>query len=269
MMTSPAVAQKKAAPVKSLRVYIFDCGTIKGLDPTLFQFKKEDLKDANMVVPCYLVVHPKGTLMWDVGVIPDSAFKGNGGASQPLLMATASSPKPLLPQLAALGYRPVDITYVAFSHYHSDHVANANAFAGSTWLVHPTEWEAMFAAKPEDQSAYNLLKNSKTISLPNTDYDVFGDGTVVIKYAPGHTPGHQVLWLKLPKTGPVLIAGDLWHYPEERTANKVPNIESNREQTFASRAATEAFLKQSGSQLWIEHNPETFGRLKKAPDYME
>ena len=269
MMTSSALAQKKAAPVKSLRVYIFDCGTIKGLDPSLFQFKKEDLKDANMVVPCYLVVHPKGTLMWDVGVIPDSAFKGNVPASQPLLMATASSPKPLLPQLAALGYRPADITYVAFSHYHSDHVANANAFAGSTWLVHPTERDAMFAAKPEDQSAYNLLKNSKTISLPNTDYDVFGDGTVVIKYAPGHTPGHQVLWLKLPKTGPVLIGGDLWHYPEERTANKVPNIESDREQTFASRAAMEAFLKQSGSQLWIEHNPATFARLKKAHGYME
>ena len=262
-----ALAQKKAVPVKSLRLYIFDCGAIKGLDPSLFQFKKEDLKDANMVVPCYLVVHPKGTLMWDVGVIPDRAFKGNAPASQPLLMATASSPKPLLPQLKALGYQPADITYVAFSHYHGDHVANANAFAASTWLVHPTEREAMFAAK--DQSAYNLLENSKTISLPDTDYDVFGDGTVVIKYAPGHTPGHQVLALNLPNTGPVLIAGDLWHYPEERTANKAPQIESNREQTLASRAAMETFLKQSGAQLWIEHNPETFNRLKKAPNYIE
>lgn len=269
MSAQPTLGQKRATPVKSLRLYIFDCGMIKRFDPSLFQFKKEDLKDADMVVPCYLVVHPKGTLMWDVGVIPDSAFKENAPASQPLLMATASSPKPLLPQLAALGYRPADITYVAFSHYHGDHVANANAFAGSTWLVHPTERNAMFATKPEDQSAYNLLKNSKTISLPNTDYDVFGDGTVVIKYAPGHTPGHQVLALRLPKTGPVLIAGDLWHYPEERTANKAPQIESNREQTFASRAAMEAYLKQSGAQLWIEHNPETFNRLKKTPDYIE
>jgi len=269
MTSQPALAQKAAAPVKSLRLYIFDCGVIQGFDPSLFEFKKEDLKDANMVVPCYLVVHPKGTLMWDVGVIPDSAFAGNAPASQPLLMATASSPKPLLPQLAALGYRLADITYVAFSHYHSDHVANANAFAGSTWLVHPTEREAMFAVKPEDQSAYNLLKDSKTVSLPNTDYDVFGDGTVVIKYAPGHTPGHQVLALRLPKTGLVLIAGDLWHYPEERNAKKAPPIESNREQTFESRAAMEAYLRQSGAQLWIEHNPETFNRLKKAPDYIE
>jgi N-acyl homoserine lactone hydrolase len=269
LITQPALSQKKAEPVKSLRLYLFDCGMIRGFDPALFQFKKEDLKDADMVVPCYLVVHPKGTLMWDVGVIPDSAFKNGAPASQPLLMAKSSSSKPLAPQLVALGYPPSSITYVAFSHYHSDHVANANAFASSTWLVHPTERQAMFAVKPEEQTAYVQLKNSKTVSLPETDYDVFGDGSVVIKYAPGHTPGHQVLFLRLPKTGPVLVGGDLWHYPEERGSNKVPPIESSKEQTLASRAAMEAFLKQSGAQLWIEHNPPTFDRLKKAPSYIE
>ena len=86
LITQPALSQKKAEPVKSLRLYVFDRGTIRGLDPALFQFKKEDLKDTNMVVPCYLVAHPKGTLMWDVGVIPDSAFKDDAPASQPLLI---------------------------------------------------------------------------------------------------------------------------------------------------------------------------------------
>ena len=263
------LAQKKAEPVKSLRVYLFDCGMIKGLDPSEYQLKKEDMKSTDMVVPCYLIVHPKGTLMWDVGVIPDSAFKGEAPVSHSNGSVTISSPKPLLPQLAALGYRPEDITYVAFSHYHSDHTANANAFAGSTWLVHAAEREAMFAVKPERQSAYNLLRNSKTVLLPDTDYDVFGDGTVIIKSAPGHTPGHQVLALKLPQTGPVLIAGDLWHYPGERSVNKAPQSEANQEQTMASRAAMEAFLKQSGAQLWIEHDPVTFNRLNKAPDYIQ
>jgi N-acyl homoserine lactone hydrolase len=267
MVAKPSPAQKKAEPVKSLRVYLFDCGMIKGLNPSEYQLKKEDMKSTDMVVPCYLIVHPKGTLMWDVGVIPDSAFNGEAPVSQSHGSVTLSSPKPLLPQLAALGYPPEDITYVAFSHYHSDHTANANAFAGATWLVHAAEREAMFAARPEQQSAYNQLKNSKTVLLPNTDYDVFGDGTVIIKSAPGHTPGHQVLELKLPKAGPVLIAGDLWHYPGERTVNKAPQSEANKEQTMASRAAMEAFLKQSGAQLWIEHDPATFNRLKKAPDY--
>ena len=269
MAAKPSFAQKKADPVKSLRVYLFDCGMIKGLNPSEYQLKKEDMKSTDMVVPCYLIVHPKGTLMWDVGVIPDSAFKGDAPVSQSHGSVTLSSPKPLLPQLAALGYPPEDITYVAFSHYHSDHTANANAFAGSTWLVHAAEREAMFTVKPEQQSAYDRLKNSKTVLLPNTDYDVFGDGTVIVKSAPGHTPGHQVLALKLPKTGPVLIAGDLWHYPGERSVNQAPKSEANREQTMASRAAMEAFLKQSGAQLWIEHDIIANAKLKKAPAFYD
>ena len=261
--------QKTAAPVKSLRVYLFDCGLIKGEDPLTYGLNQGDVKNAEMVVPCYLIVHPKGTMIWDAGVIPDSAFKGDNPVTESEDGDTVSSPRPLLPQLAALGYPPEKITYVAFSHYHFDHVANANAFAGSTWLVHAAERDAMFAASPKEQAAYNRLRNSKTIILKNADYDVFGDGTVVIKSAPGHTPGHQVLALKLPKTGPVLIAGDLWHYVAERTASRPPQDEANKEQTLASRAAMETYLKQSGAQLWIEHDPATFHRLKKAPDYIE
>ena len=262
-----SLAQRTAAPVTSLRVYLFDCGLIKGEDPIGYGLNKGDVKNTDMVVPCYLVVHPKGTLMWDVGLIPDSEFKGD----KPVTSSDGSetAPRPLLPQLAALRYRPENITYVAFSHYHSDHTANANAFASCTWLVHAAERDAMFTASPEHQSTYNRLRNSKTVILPNTDYDVFGDGTVIIKSAPGHTPGHQVLALKLPRTGPVLIAGDLWHYAAERTAARAPQGEANKEQTIASRAAMEAYLKQSGAQLWIEHDPETFNRLKKAPDYNE
>jgi glyoxylase-like metal-dependent hydrolase (beta-lactamase superfamily II) len=263
----PSLAEKIAAPVTSLRVYLFDCGLIKGEDPTAYGLKKGDVKDPDMVVPCYLIVHPEGTLMWDVGVIPDSAFQAGKPATKSFDSDTVTSPKPLLPQLAALGYPPQNITYIAFSHYHFDHVANANAFAGSTWLVHATERDAMFAANPKEQIAYDHLRHSKTVILPNTDYDVFGDGTVVIKYAPGHTPGHQVLALKLPKTGPVLIAGDLWHYAAERKVASAPEGEANGQQTLASRAAMEAYLKQSGAQLWIEHDPRTFQRLKKAPDY--
>src|ERR1700733_14417674 len=63
-----------ATPPSTLRLYVFDCGVIKGLDPGLFGFKKEDVATTEMAVPCYLVVHPEGTLMWDVGAISDTAF---------------------------------------------------------------------------------------------------------------------------------------------------------------------------------------------------
>jgi glyoxylase-like metal-dependent hydrolase (beta-lactamase superfamily II) len=269
-----ATAQKHAQPPKSLRLYIFDCGGIKGLDPAAtFHFKKEELAGVDFVVPCYLIAHPKGTLMWDVGVIPDSAFKPDGSpATQGNSPVAITATKPLLPQLAAIGYTPADITYFAVSHYHSDHTANANVFAGSTWLVHQTERDFMFSEKPQgiiQTSSFIRRKDSKTKILPETDYDVFGDGSAIIKYTPGHTPGHQVLLLNLKKTGPVLVAGDLYHYPEERFSDKTPTFEFNREQSLASRAAIEAFLKQSKAQLWIEHDLATFNKLKKAPQYYE
>ena len=264
-----SIAQKAVAPVTPLRVYLFDCGLIKGERPADYGLKNQDVKNTDMVVPCYLIVHPKGTLMWDVGLIPDSEFTGDEPVIHEQGSESMSSPKPLLPQLAALGYPPEKITYIAFSHYHFDHIANANAFAGCTWLVHAAERDAMFAAPPARQAAYSRLRNSKTVILPDSDYDVFGDGSVVIKYTPGHTPGHQSLALKLPKMGPVLIGGDLWHYAAERRASQAPQGEANPQQTMVSRRAMEVYLKQSGAQLWIEHDPATFQRLEKAPGYIQ
>lgn len=221
------VAQQRhrARTPKTLRLYVFDCGVIKGLDPALFNFKKEELAETELAVPCYLIVHPKGTLMWDVGVIPDSAFKDDG---KPVTQGPSTVTRTLKSQLAEIGYSPSDITYLAHSHYHSDHIANSNEFASSTWLVRKAERDAMFAAKPPalvDPKDYSDLKDSKTIILTKDEYDVFGDGKVIIKSAPGHTPGHQVLILKLAKTGPVMLAGDLYHYPEERKLNRVPTFE--------------------------------------------
>ena len=262
-------AQGQARAPKSTRLYIFDCGVIKGLGVELFGFKKDEVPVRDFFVPCYLVTHPKGTLMWDVGVIPDSAFKGDGAS---ITQGASTVSRPLLPQLAALGYRPADITFLGLSHYHSDHTANANAFAASTWLVRQAERDAMFAEKPAgiiQTATFSALKTSKTTILDKDEYDVFGDGTVVIKSAPGHTPGHQVLFLKLKKTGPVLVAGDLYHYPEEQTMNRFPSFEFNKEQSAASRAAIDAFVKKTKARMWIEHDAATNAKLKKAPEYYE
>ena len=91
----------------SLRLYIFDCGVIKGLGVDLFGFKAGEVPARDFFVPCYLVVHPRGTLMWDVGTVPDSAFKPDGG---PVTEGPSTVDRPLKPQLAALGYTPADIT---------------------------------------------------------------------------------------------------------------------------------------------------------------
>ncbi len=263
------VSAQTHKPPKSLRLYIFDCGTIHTTNGDAYSLKKEEMGSTEMSIPCILVAHPKGTLMWDNGDIPDRAFPPGGGQAK---AGVVTQDKPLLPQMAAIGYAPGDITYLSMSHYHGDHVANANSFAGSTWLVRKVERDRMFSGEPILRSPienYSALKDSRTILIDKDEYDVFGDGAVVIKSTPGHTPGHNVLFLKLKKTGPVVLSGDLYHYPEERTLHRLPVAEFNRDQTAASRADLETFLKKTHAQLWIEHDIVGNRKLKKAPEYYE
>ncbi len=267
---SPATnAQQKAQPPSSVRIYVFDCGKLDIPDTTPYQLKREDIATNVMSVPCFLIAHPKGTLMWDVGAVPDSAIPAGGTGT---LRVYGTSNKPLRGQLAAIGYAPSDITYISFSHFHWDHVGNANMFASATWLVRAKEREVMFSDPPSPRTEpqnFSALKASKTVLISGGDYDVFGDGAVVIKSAAGHSPDHQVLFVKLARTGPVVLSGDLYHYPEERKLNKIPTTEFDPKQTVASRAAIEAFLKQTGAQLWIQHDFNGTVKLKKSPEYYD
>jgi len=147
-----------------------------------------------------------------------------------------------------------------------------NLFASATWLVRKLERDIMFSDPPSPRTEpanYSALKTSKTVIITKDEHDVFGDGTVVIKSTPGHSPDHQVLFLKLAKTGPILLSGDLYHYPEERKLNRVPTTEFNAQQTVASRAAVEEFLKKTRAQLWIQHDFTANARLKKAPEFYD
>jgi N-acyl homoserine lactone hydrolase len=134
------------------------------------------------------------------------------------------------------------------------------------------ERDRMFSGEPILRSPlenYNALKDSRTTLIDKDEWDVFGDGTVVIKSTPGHTPGHNVLFLKLKKTGPIVLSGDLYHYPEERRLNRLPVADFNKEQTAASRAELDVFLKKTGAQLWIEHDIIGNAKLRKAPAFYE
>ena len=206
-----ASASHGAPAPSSLRLYVFDCGTLHVADMARFQLKKEEVSTTDLSVACYLIVHPKGTMIWDTGAVPDSAWKPTGDpVTQHLVLQDGEQRdvvmrKSLQSQLAEIGYSPSAITYLALSHYHYDHTANANEFAGATWLVRQIERDTMFSANPAgavQPSTYSALRDSKTVIITTDDYDVFGDGTVVIKFAPGHTPGHQVLCIIFRKSAP-------------------------------------------------------------------
>ena len=261
----------------AIKLYVFDGGILES-DPTRYRLTREDVGETRLSVAAYLIVHPKGVLLWDTGAVPDASWSPTGGPVQQRLVLPDGQERrvtiraPLGAQLKASGYSPAQVTHLALSHYHWDHTANANTFARATWLVRQAERDAMFADKPLGTATpmtYGALKTSKTIIETADEHDVFGDGNVILKNAPGHTPGHQVLYVRLAKAGGVVLSGDLYHYPQERTMNRLPTFEFSEAQTRAARTAVEEFLTRTRAALWIQHDFNAHAKLKKAPEYYD
>lgn len=272
-----AAQAPKATPPQAMRLYVLDCGILnisrEGVER--YHVTTAEVGETRMPVPCFLVAHPKGTLLWDVGVIPDDDVEKAGAAGARYDVnstAAAVVTRTLRGQLAALGYRPADITYVAVSHAHKDHTANLNQFAASTWLTPPAERQFMWRPNNErvEPRFFSLLEKSKWIPLDKDEYDVFGDGKAIIKAAPGHTPGHQVLVLNLASLGKLMIAGDLYHYPAERGFRRAPpDNEFDVAQSAASRATIEQYLAATKATILIQHEWAAVAKLKKSPQYYE
>jgi N-acyl homoserine lactone hydrolase len=268
---APLVCAAQFAPapqVTGVRLYVFDCGTLVYNKPEDYNLKREEVKDTNMGVTCYLVVHPKGTLLYDTGL--NDRLVGRPLYENVLEGYAQLKLNTLSGQLADIGLTPARIDYLVLSHYHWDHIGNAGDFAGATWLVYKGDRDHMFAQAARAEpwfTQYSALEKSKT-KLLSGDYDVFGDGTVVVIATPGHTEGHCSLLVRLKNTGPVVLSGDLYHYAEERTLNRMPD-EERTTGTVESRQKVEQLLRQTGAQLWIGHSMELFRSLRKSPAWYD
>jgi len=241
------------------RLYVFDCGTLAGRNLRTYGLPDEA---RDMSVACALVIDGTRTLLWETG-LGDRFAAGRETPRDPGWRVGRT----LRSQLTEVGVEPAAIAYLAISHMHADHTGNANEYAGAMWLVQEAERDWAFRTGA-DSSSYRALADSRATIL-HGDHDVFGDGVATLVSTPGHTPGHQSLLVKLPRTGAILLSGDLYHYPEERTAKTMPGFELDREKTTASRAIVEAIIERTHAQLWIEHDILGYARLKKAPAYYD
>lgn len=268
---SPPSEEAGEEGIPLTKLYVFDCGRIVFTDVSEFSLSNDEVSTMEAAVPCFLIEHEQGTLMWDLGLTEDLFEAGTTIPEGPLAGTTLTVQKTLTSQLAELAYTPGDIDYVAMSHMHFDHAGNANLFQDATWLAREAERDYAFG-EPEglgwDPALYDGLRSVEPVLIEG-NYDVFGDGTVVIRSAPGHTPGHQVLFVDLAETGPIVLSGDLYHFPESRELRRVPLFNFDEAQTLASMDAVEAFLEDSDADLWIEHDSVHNATLKKAPEYYQ
>lgn len=249
---------------KQLKVYVLDGGAIHvpnaavlGLDtfPTIL---------SNNI---YLIDHPKGFLLWDTG-LPDHFKDSINGVTNPL--ATEVVTKTVRAQFDELGLQPSDIDYVALSHAHSDHAGNLPLFPNATLLIQQQEYQLALS----DQAAQNFIdpkpfrNHQKVKEISGRDYDVFGDSTVVLKFTPGHSVGHQSLFLSLANYGNVVISGDIYHHPLNRTTKKFPFFNFSHERTNQQAEKIEEFIQEQKAALWIQHSPR-HDSITYSPSYYD
>ena len=251
------------------KLYVFDCGLLSFEDVSRFSVENHETDVRQMFVPCYLIEHEEGLLLWDAGLPIDIAGRGPVDRRPGTWIRYDVS---IVDQLASMNLAPADIDYLAVSHMHFDHAGGVEPFAGSTLLIQQAEYEAAFQRADQisgyEPPLYSALEDSERVLL-NGDHDVFSDGTVRIISTPGHTPGHQVLLVDLAETGPIVLSGDLYHFEESRAWRRVPTFNVDAEQTLASMDKVERLLEETGATLWIEHNLELANGLRKAPDFYE
>lgn len=268
--TTPGSGVREPAKDVGLRMYILDCGYLELPDLSLLGSQGEYAGRAGaLTVSCYLLCHPNGDFLWDAGLKDDVSqyAKGqeiDGGG-------TISVPRTIEAQLATLGMTYQDIEFFAPSHTHFDHVGNTDQLNHAKLLIHKNEYDYLMDVSHDVEPFrfWHEPLREMEYSTFNDELDVFGDGSVVILSAPGHTPGHSVLLVNLAQSGKYLLTGDLYHMNESRERKITPAFNFDREITLESMAQFEAIANEQSAKVIIGHSIEHRKTLPNIPSYLE
>ncbi|MCK1537379.1 MULTISPECIES: N-acyl homoserine lactonase family protein [unclassified Bradyrhizobium] len=255
------LAQSEKTSVEKL--YVFNCGEGTAGDISRWTPGLNEGKTMDFVDSCYLVKHAKGWFLWDTGIADAVAAMPNGLAPADPKAVTWRRPKMLAAQLEQLGLKPGDVKMMAVSHTHPDHTGNVELFPQAMLYVQKAEYDWP-GANNEPR-----FKPSHPVELLAGDKDVFGDGSVTILSTPGHTPGHQSLLVKLPKTGAVVLSGDAVHFKDNWDNRRVPSMNANKDQSAASMQKIADTLGKEKAQLWINHDKIQRDSQKMSPEFYD
>ncbi len=246
-----------------VKLYVLDGGSI--LVNKLEVFSQDTTytgQSKQLADPYFVITHPKGNLIWDAG-LPESLVVDNP-VTDPSGVFTMQRPDSLINQLKSINLKIEDFKYIALSHSHFDHIGHANYFKNATWLVQESEYNFITSdsEKSKKTDVYNSIKELTNIKKLNGDFDVFGDGKVIIKTMPGHTIGHQVLYVEAGLKKPILLTGDLYHFEENRKNRGVPSFNHDVEETLKSMTDFEDFAKKNNAEIIIQHSKKDYEKLQ-------
>lgn len=245
----------------SLAMYVFDVGKIQVNDISQLNGGDEVEAPVYFTNTAFLIRHPKGDLIWDTGFADSVVNHPMGEKTSPYY---STMEKSLISQLQEIGVDPKAIDYLAVSHKHPDHSGNMSLFSESTIILQKAEYAALFENEAPGIVLKGLLDND-FIKLEG-EHDVFGDGSVRIIPTPGHTSGHQVLYVDLPETGPIVLSGDLWLFNTGIKSQSVPLFNEDLSQTSASWEKVRELIEKENATLWVQHDMEQIMKIPHAPE---
>jgi glyoxylase-like metal-dependent hydrolase (beta-lactamase superfamily II) len=254
---SASVAQS-ASPSADLELWRLDCG--KETD-----WNKEDMSDVfsyhgqkqSLTDSCYLIRHNQEYMLWEAGISAAGAASYTADG-----MPSAAGPD-LSEQLSRIGLPPERISVIGISHFHRDHTGQAIEFPKAHLLIGREDYEVLEQKRPADIAPW--LGEKADVEKVVGDKDVFGDGSVVMLSTPGHTPGHHSLMVRLPKFGPVILTGDLWHFSDQIKQNEMPAGTMDRAAELASRDRILRAVHNLRATLVIEHDIAQNSKLPAFP----
>jgi glyoxylase-like metal-dependent hydrolase (beta-lactamase superfamily II) len=257
------------------RLYRLDCGHSVANDESVWTPGKNIGRSVEFSSTCWLIKHKNEWVLWDTGV-PEATLNDPRGWSTLPKLIVYHLDKSLTSQLAEIGLKPRDITYVAISHTHGDHIGNVGLFPDSTVVMQRAEYNWINSGNGPNENvnqlmalARKLLGTPKKLRLIDGDTDLFGDGSVTLVSTPGHTPGSQSLLVHLKNSGFIILSGDVAHSKENLDNDVVPSLNTNKAQSIASMEEIKRLMVTYKATIFINHDKKQTDTLKLLPAYYD
>jgi N-acyl homoserine lactone hydrolase len=249
-----------------IHLYVLDTGLIECADYAMFSPSVGPGVHRDMPVRSYLVVHPEGVLLWDTGIADRIAARPDGERIMDTIVFRV--PRTLRSQLHEIGHSAADVDVVGLSHLHIDHVGNVGQFPHAGVVMQQAEYDAAYGPDADQigyfPEAYASLDRQKIQTVVG-EHDVFGDGTVVMKPLPGHTPGHQGLLVDLRQSGAILLATDIAYSAQDYADAAVRNGNFDLDASRRSIERAKELERELGATVWLHHDAEDQRLVRNAP----
>lgn len=248
-----------------MKLYAMTCGWIEA---DLHAFLAGESGRITIPVPCYLIDHPKGRVLFDTGLHVSTQSDPVARLGETLASVYDVRFRPgeeLTRRLEALEVAPESIDLLVNSHLHFDHTGGNEQVPNATLVVQRREWEAgrdpdLMRANFYDPKDYDL---GHPLRLADGEEDLFGDGSVVCVPTYGHTPGHQSLRLRVGSRD-ILLAADTCYLRRSLDEMHLPPIgHDDAAQAEVLRRLRE--LRAAGTEIFFGHDPEFWSEVPQAP----